>query len=155
MDHFWYNFVQVYMPTFELSSLDFKICIETFVMDTIEFIIKKENLECYREITLENLPLSNHELEVIYHIGGFIVYSRKKKYLQLSKLEKLRQTALAAVQLLNSFTFIETNQTLSFLGLSHHQTGLISRGEIIKTNSIFFFFFFFSSEGLVRLYVTL
>ena len=81
MDHFWYNFVQVHMPTFELSSLEFKICIETFVMDTIEFIIKKENLECYREITLENLPLSNHELKVIYHIGGFIVYSRKKKCL--------------------------------------------------------------------------
>ena len=77
-------------------------------MGTIEFIIKKENAERNQEIKLENVPLSNHEQEVIYHIGGFIVYSLKKKYLQLIKSEKLRQTALAAVQLLNSFTFVET-----------------------------------------------
>ena len=30
-------------------------------MGTIEFITKKENLECNQEITLENAPLSNHE----------------------------------------------------------------------------------------------
>ena len=83
-------------------------------MGTTEFIIKKKNLECNQEITLENVPLSNHEQEVIYHIGGFICYYLKRKYLQLSKSEKLRQIALAAVQLLNSFTFIEANQTVFF-----------------------------------------
>ena len=102
------------MPGFELSSLEFKICIQTLVMGTTEFIIKKEHLECNQEITLENVPLSNHEEEVICHIGGLIVYSLKKNYLKLSKSKKLRQTALAAVQLLNSFTFVATNQTLSF-----------------------------------------
>ena len=118
------------MPAFELSSREFKICIQTIVMGTIEFITKKENLKCNQEITLENVPLSNHEQEVIYHIGGFIVYSLKEKYLQLSESEKLRQTALAAVQLLNSFAFIETNQSLSFLDFSHHYTGLI--GEDLR-----------------------
>ena len=72
----------------------------------------------------------------IYHIGRFIVYSLKKKYQQLSKSKKLRQTVLAAVQLLNSFTFVETNQALSFLDFSHHWTG-------------------HSSEGLRRLYIAL
>ena len=84
--------------------------------------------------------MSNHEQEVIHHIGGFIVYSLKKKYLQLSKSEKLRQTALAAVQLLNSFIFVETNQTLSFLGFSHRWTRIISRGGLIKTNNNHFLF---------------
>ena len=130
----------MHMPAIELSSLEFKMCIQTLVMGTIEFIIKKENLECSYEIKLENVPLSNHEQEIIYHIGGFIVYSLKKKYLQLSKSEKLRQTALAAVQLLNSFTFIETNQTFSFLDFSHHCAGLISRGGLIKTNNNYFLF---------------
>ena len=102
------------MPGFELLSLEFKICIQTLVMGTTEFIIKEEHLECNQEITIENVPLNNHEEEVIYHIGGLIVYSLKKNYLKLSKSEKLRQTALAAAQLLNSFTFVETNQTLSF-----------------------------------------
>ena len=60
--------------------------------------------------------------------------------MQLSKSEKLRQTALAAVQLVNSFTFIETNQTLSFLDFSHHCIGLISRGGLIKTNNNYFLF---------------
>ena len=57
-------------------------------------------------------------------MGVFIVYSLEKKYQQLSKSEKLRQTALAAVQLLNSFTFVETNQKWSFLDFSHHWTKL-------------------------------
>ena len=35
--------------------------------------------------------------------------NKNKKYLQLSKSEKLRQPALATLQLLNSFTFVETN----------------------------------------------
>ena len=140
MDHFWRNFLQLHMPAFEPSSLEFKICIQTLAMGTIEFIIKKENAERNQEIKLENVPLSNHEQEVIYHIGGFIVYSLKKKYLQLSKSEKLRQTALAAVQLLNSFTFVETNQTLSFLDFSHRWTSLISRGGLIKTNNNYFLF---------------
>ena len=114
-------------------------------MGTIEFIIQKENSECNQEIALQNVPLSNHEQEVIYR--GFIVYFLKKKYLQLSKSEKLRQTALAAVQLLNSFTFVKTNQTLSFF--SHHWTGLISTGGLIKKNSNYFCL----SEGLGRSYV--
>ena len=42
MDHFWGNFLQFHMPTFELSSLEFKICIQTLVMGTIVFLIKKE-----------------------------------------------------------------------------------------------------------------
>ena len=110
MDHFWSNF-QVHMPAFEPPSLEFKIWIHIPAMGTIEFIIKKENSECNQEINLENVPLRNHEQEVIYRIGGSIVYSLKKKYLQLSKSEKLKQTALAAVQFLNSFTFVEANQT--------------------------------------------
>ena len=140
MDPFWANFLQFHMPAFELSSLEFKIFIQTFVMGTNEFIIKKENSECNQEITLQNVPLSNHEQEVIYHMGVFIVYSLKKKYLQLNKSEKLRQTALAAVQLLNSFTFVETNQKWSFLDFSHHWTGFISRGGLIKTNNNYFLF---------------
>ena len=89
-------------------------------MGTIDFIIKKENSEFNQEIALENVSLSNHEQKVIYRIGVFIAYSLKKKYLQLSKSEKLRQTALAAVQLLNSLTFVKTNHTLCFLDFSHH-----------------------------------
>ena len=153
MDPFWANFLQFHMPAFELSSLEFKIFIQTLVMGTIEFIIKKENSECNQEKTLQNVPLSNHEQEVIYHIGGFIVYSLRKKYLQLSKSEKLRQTALAAVQLPNSFTFVETNQTLSFSDFSHHWTSLISRGGLIKTNNNYFLFI--RRRRLRRSYVAL
>ena len=102
------------MSAVKLTSLKFKLCIQILAMGTIEFIIKKENSECYQEITLENVPLINHEQEVISGMGGFIVYSLKKKYLQSSKSEKLRQISLATAKLLNSFTFVETKQTLSF-----------------------------------------
>ena len=67
------------MPAIELSSLEFKMCIQTLVMGTIGFVTKRENLECNHEITLENVPLSNYEEEIIYNIRGFIVYSLKKK----------------------------------------------------------------------------
>ena len=67
------------MPAIELSSLEFKMCIQALVMGTIEFITKRENLECNHEITLENVPLSNYAEEIIYNIRGFIVYSLKKK----------------------------------------------------------------------------
>ena len=42
IDHFWSNFLQLDMPVFELSSLEFKICIQTLIMGRIEFIAKKE-----------------------------------------------------------------------------------------------------------------
>ena len=74
MDHFWCNFFQVHMPAFELSSFEFKICNQTLVMGTIEFIIKKKNLECNQEIALENVPLSNHEQEVT----PFLFYKQSK-----------------------------------------------------------------------------
>ena len=90
-----------------------------------------------------HLKLCNGDMDHFwsnFHTGRFIFSSLKKKYLQLSKPEKLRQTALAAVQLLDSFTFVETNQTLSFLDFSHRWTSLISRGGLIKTNNNYFLF---------------
>ena len=54
------------MSAFEMSSLELKICCQTLVMGTIEFIVKKENSECNQKIALENATLSNHEQEVIY-----------------------------------------------------------------------------------------
>ena len=72
------------MSAFEMSSLELKICCQTLVMGTIEFIVTKENSECNQKIALENATLSNHEQEVIYHVTGFLVNSLKKKYLQLS-----------------------------------------------------------------------
>ena len=47
---------------------------------------------------------------------------------------------MAAVQLLNSFTAVEANQSLSFLDFAHHLTELISRGGLVKTNSSYFLF---------------
>ena len=35
-------------------------------MGTMEFIIKKDNLDCNQEIALENVPLSTHDQEDIY-----------------------------------------------------------------------------------------
>ena len=40
IDPFWANFLQFHMPAYELSSLEFKIFIQTFAMGTTEFIIK-------------------------------------------------------------------------------------------------------------------
>ena len=126
-------------------------------MDIINRILKKHNEQhMSTEMTSnqELLRLTDDEQQIVYYVAGFIVFSLKKNYKNLKKLNNCQDVSVASFQLLDSFMTSGVTKASSFLDFTHKWVETINRGGLIEVTDQFFLFIR-NIETEVRKYLNL
>ena len=136
-------------PFTELAKIFLK-CKENFVNSLYSFLTDKlvllltkfenERKKCADAEVKTNI--SPGEEQMIYYVSGYIVYSLRKKYSRLSKLNTKNISAKLALQFLNLINAIHSEHLFgnSYQEFLRKWAKLVSRGYVIGVNDDMFKF---------------
>ena len=134
----WYIYLQQYND----DSSSYLYLLDTFVMNIVSYAIEFENSGKYKNLTVtpKEVPLNDNEQQILCYVSMYIVFALKTKYTLLSKSSKLKETAIAALQLLGTFIIGQISKVYNFLDFTHRWVDQVNRRGLAVVKDEFYLF---------------